>query len=91
MEAPMPDRLTLKRHAGLVDRMATTLGVDLEEATMRGRLPVEELSDVVLSCTGCTDPTACEHWLDDHEGGVAEHAPGYCRNRDRLEGLRAGT
>lgn len=30
----------LKRHAALLDRMATTLGVDLEEATLRSELPL---------------------------------------------------
>ena len=79
----------LKRHAALVDRMATTLGVDLEEAMMRGALPMEELADVVLRCTGCSDPGGCAHWLDAHADTGAPSAPGYCRNARQLEGLRA--
>lgn len=78
----------LKRHAALVDRMATTLGVDLEEATMRGDLPMEDIADVVLRCTGCSDPDGCDAWLDAHAAEGADHAPGYCRNAARLEGLR---
>ena len=78
----------LKRHAELVDRMATTLGVDLEEATMRGDMPMDDLSDMVLRCTGCSDPGACERWLDEKVVTGAEHAPGYCRNAKELEGLR---
>ena len=78
----------LKRHAELVDRMATTLGVDLEEATMRGDLPMDEIADVVLRCTNCSDPDGCAHWLDDHAATGADHAPGYCRNAVQLEGLR---
>lgn len=78
----------LKRHAALVDRMATTLGVDLEEATMRGDLPMDALADVVLRCTGCSDPNGCDHWLDDHAQTGAAHAPSFCRNSTLLEGLR---
>ncbi len=78
----------LKRHAALVDRMATTLGVDLEEATMRGDMPMDDLAEVVLRCTGCSNPDGCTSWLGDHATSGAEHAPGYCRNASMLEGLR---
>lgn len=80
----------LKRHAALLDRMATTLGVDLEEATLRGELPMDDLAEAVLRCTGCTNADGCDHWLDDHANGGAEHAPEYCRNAHQLEGLRVG-
>jgi hypothetical protein len=40
---------------------------------------------MLLSCTGCSDPGGCQHWLDDHER--AEAAPGYCRNGARLAEL----
>lgn len=69
----------LKRHAALVDRMAGTLGLDLEESALRGELSVDEIGDAVLACTGCTQPGACEHWLE-AQGSVAQHPPGYCRN-----------
>lgn len=71
----------LKRHATLVDRMAGTLGLDLEEIALRGEVSVDEIGDAVLACTGCTRPDACDHWLDTHEAG-ADHPPGYCRNAD---------
>lgn len=83
----MQSTLTLKRHADLVDRMATTQGVDLEESVMAGHLTPGELGDAVLACTGCAAPGACERWLDSHAGG--ESAPAYCRNADLLAGLAA--
>ena len=85
----MPTSITLKRHATLVDRMATTLGVDLEEKVMEGKLDFGALSDVVLGCTGCANPDECEKWLDAHSQG-ADNAPSMCRNTDLFERLKAG-
>ncbi len=67
------------RHAGLVDRMAETLGVDIAEAVQRGELPPEELRRSVFNCMGCREAESCAHWLDEHAAG-AEATPGYCRN-----------
>lgn len=47
----MPSNTTIRRHAVLVDRMATALGRDLEEEVMRGRLSPDDLPDMVLRCT----------------------------------------
>ncbi|MEY8841918.1 DUF6455 family protein, partial [Cribrihabitans sp. XS_ASV171] len=66
-------------HAGLVDRMANTLGLDLDEAALRGELAIDEISDAVLSCTACTNPDHCSGWLGKTQ--QAEQAPGYCRNQ----------
>jgi hypothetical protein len=76
----------LKRHAALVDHMATARGVDLEEATMRGDVQIEEISDAVLRCTGCSNPDHCDQWLEQQDG-VAEKSPSYCRNTDLIERL----
>ncbi len=86
----MQNRSVLKRHARLVDRMATALGIDLEEAGMRGDLPTSELTDAVLRCTGCADPEQCERWLDEHAQG-AEDTPGQCRNSDLFRQLKGQT
>jgi hypothetical protein len=86
----MTENTTLKTHADLVDRMAGTLGVDLEQAMMEGRMNVDQLGDAVLSCTGCSNPEDCRHWLEGHKGQIAEEAPGYCRNRDMLKRLSTG-
>jgi hypothetical protein len=79
---------TLKRHADLVDRMANTQGVDLEERMMAGKILPDDLSDAVLACTGCANPEACEHWLARNE--TAEQTPGYCRNADLFARLKLG-
>ncbi|MEL6595143.1 MAG: DUF6455 family protein [Pseudomonadota bacterium] len=78
---------TLKRHANLMDRMAETLGLDLEEKALRGDLPFDEIADAVMRCRGCTGAGACEKWLQDHADG-AEQAPHYCRNADLFKTLR---
>jgi len=82
--------LNRKRHADLVDRMARTLGIDLEEKIMEGELSIETLSDAVLSCTGCSDPASCEHWVASQEEEV-EEAPDLCRNRALFKLLKQGT
>jgi hypothetical protein len=73
-------------HADLVNRMSETLGVDLADEMLRGRLPPEDLRTVVLTCMGCSAPGACAEWLDAHPEG-SDAAPGYCRNKARLEGM----
>lgn len=83
----MQGKLTRDRHEGLMTRMAETLGADLEAAELRGDLPPEMREDMLLACTGCSDPTACQHWLERHDH--AERAPGYCRNGAILRGLAA--
>lgn len=84
----MQHSLTLKRHADLVDRMATARGVDLEETMMAGHLTPGELGDAVLACTGCAATGACAQWLEAHEAG-AETTPDYCRNAELFAELAA--
>jgi hypothetical protein len=45
------------------------------------------LGEVVLACTGCAAPGACERWLDSREAGEA--APDYCRNTGLFAELTA--
>ena len=71
------------RHAGLVSRMAETLGIDLAEEAQRGNLPPEALRGTVHNCLGCRRADGCEHWLEVHSGGAVA-APGYCRNAELL-------
>jgi len=85
----MPGKATLKTHADLVDRMAGTVGVDLEEAMMEGRMTFDQLGDAVLSCTGCSQPETCRKWLAEQQE-VVDAAPDYCRNRDMFRRLNAG-
>lgn len=76
----------LRKHAALVDRMATARGLDLEEAALRGKISPDGIADAVLRCTGCSNPGDCAHWLDAHS--APEHAgPSYCRNAELFEDL----
>lgn len=84
----MHSTLTLKRHAELVDRMANTLGVDLEQKIMEGQMTFDALGDMVLACTGCANPEACQHWLAKTEAATA--APDYCRNSEVFAPLLTG-
>lgn len=83
---------TIRHHAGLVDRMAQTLGLDLEEEVMRGRIGPDMLPDMVLRCTGCAHPDRCETWLQQNAPQVAEAQPDttpyYCRNAEVFDDLR---
>lgn len=82
----MQSTTTLKRHADLVDRMAGTQGVDLEERMMAGVMRPDEVSDAVLACTGCASVDACATWLDRTE--TAGATPDYCRNADLFARLK---
>lgn len=85
----MTDVPTLKRHAELLDRMAAALGIDLEEAVLRGRVDFDEIADSVLRCVGCSAPGHCARGLSAE--AVRDSAPGYCRNRALLDRLSVGT
>lgn len=76
----------LKRHAKLVDDMATARGLDLEEIALRGDLSPSDISDLVLRCTGCTQTESCEKWLSEQVGTVSA-APHYCRNAHSFDDL----
>ncbi len=86
----MTDTITIKHHADLVDRMADTLGVDLEEKILEGLLDPCTLSDAVLRCTGCSDTEGCELWLNANRGVGASAAPIMCRNATMFEFLNKG-
>lgn len=91
-EEQMPPHMTLRRHAALVDRMATALGLDLEEEVLRGRLASDALPEMVLRCTGCGDAAGCNATLSAHEAGDAAAAlsetPYFCRNAGIFDDLR---
>ncbi|HBT01463.1 DUF6455 family protein [Salipiger marinus] len=86
----MPGREDLKRHARLVDDMATALGLDLQEQMLRGRLDMDGLEEAVFSCTACTRPGDCESWLAQHNGTPEQAPPDYCRNATLFSDLRKG-
>ncbi|MES0824486.1 DUF6455 family protein [Ruegeria sp. SCP11] len=78
----MTSRETLKHHAGLVDRMATKLGVDLQQSAIDGDVLFDELTDAVLRCTDCPNPKHCQNFLV--QSAQVDRAPEYCRNQELL-------
>ena len=85
----MPQTKTIKRHADLVDRMAGTLGLDLEEKVYAGQLDPETLCDAILRCTGCSDPNGCEAWMARQTAPV-DATPLMCRNGEVFAALKSG-
>jgi len=83
----MQSQAKLKHHAALVDQMAEVQGIDLEEHMLRGNLSFMELEDAVFRCTGCTQPEACQSWLNEH-APTASTPPGYCRNSALFDALK---
>lgn len=81
----MSHRDTLKRHASLVDEMATTLGIDLQEAAIGGALRVDEISEAVLRCSDCPNPGHCESFLAENK--AVSRTPEYCQNQELLRRL----
>ncbi len=86
------DNKTTRRHAALVDRMATALGRDLQEDAIRGQLDLNTLHDMVTRCTGCTRPDNCAQFLDQAEAQdtALRDTPAYCRNAATFHMLMDG-
>ncbi len=85
----MTNQVTLRRHADLIDRMATTLGLDLEEVMLAGQLRIDTLGDAVLACTGCSNADGCDRWMEMQTGAV-QTPPEICRNADLFASLKSG-
>lgn len=81
----MSSRKDLRRHADLLDRMATNAGVNLQDAAISGTVSVDEITDAVLRCSDCPNPEHCESLLQRSE--AVGSIPEYCRNRDMLKKL----
>lgn len=71
-----------------VNAMAEAMGVDLVELTLRGTLSDDALDDMVVKCTGCTQPCACDTWLDANGASNNDAPPSYCRNDDVFAALK---
>ncbi|MDA5556420.1 DUF6455 family protein [Shimia sp. MMG029] len=83
------DRLEkIKRHAALFDDMATHVGVDLQEAAIRGAIDCDEISNAVVRCTGCLQPARCSLRVKS-AATDGTSTPIYCRNADLLHRLQA--
>ena len=78
----------IERHTDLMHGMADTVGVDLGDALLDGRLAPDELRSAVLRCTGCEAAEVCGQWLADNADSNPDAAPGYCRNADLFARLQ---
>ena len=86
-EAPLQPLLEGRERAN-GQRIATQslkLGVDLQEAAIGGSVSIDEITDAVLRCTGCTNPYHCDRALALQNGDG--RPPEYCRNQDLLARL----
>lgn len=77
----MPQSQTVKRHVRLMDDVATRVGMNLQEAAIRGALRIEEIQKAVTRCGACPDPDACEAWL----AGSEQSVPPFCQNKAMFE------
>lgn len=76
----------LRHHTALLDDTASRLGLDLQEAAIRGSLAFHEISDAVMRCADCKEPAACSQWLKSHADGP-QSVPVFCRNDEMLARL----
>lgn len=83
----MSDRAQLKRHAILVDRMASTRGIDLQDKALAGEVSIDDISEAVLNCTQCSKPANCSRWLD--QRSLSAISPEYCQNSRLFDTLAA--
>ncbi len=81
----MPDRAQIRRHASLVDRMATTRGIDLQDKALAGEVSFDDISEAVLKCTQCSNPANCSRWLDQRSRSAT--GPDYCQNSELFDAL----
>lgn len=75
----------IDHRAGVMTRMADTLGVDFATTIAQAPEAVREYRQAVMRCASCNHESECMAWMDSH--AHAEAAPDYCRNKDILEGL----
>jgi hypothetical protein len=75
-------------HPDQLPRMATALGVNLENAALAIKLDTLQRHNIAFRCSVCREKSACDAWLAAHGDGAAA-APEYCRNKSLLEELRS--
>lgn len=85
----MGRRVDFAKHADLMDRMATKVGLDLHEDVLVGRLGSDDVIDAVLACTTCSNPGACARWLDAMQV-PQDKPPEYCQNIERFDEIKRG-
>ena len=77
----------VQRHFWLTLGVAKACGVDLSLAMREGVLSPEAYAATITACRNCTDPTACEHWLEQVDAVAVP--PEFCENAELLRELQA--
>ncbi|WP_341365463.1 DUF6455 family protein [Yoonia sp. BS5-3] len=76
----------LRDHFWRVIKMAKACNVDLSTALDEGQIELEDYTQMVADCRGCTHVGACDRALV--RIPVLDEAPDYCTNRDVFDRLR---
>ncbi len=77
----------IDKHATLFNDMADTVGADIGDALLDGKIDGQGLRAAVFQCMTCDSAEQCPDWMEAHADG-AESAPEYCRNRQMLRRLK---
>ncbi len=78
----------IDRHAGIMNKMAETVGVNWSEEIVKDPTLAYRYREAVMSCTHCKHDNECQGWMAEHSH--AKETPDYCRNHALLQGLSEG-
>lgn len=77
-----------REHFWRVIKMAKACNVDLSTALDENRINIDEYTDMITGCRGCTQVEKCDRLLA--QEAHLDQAPGYCENKDTFAQLREG-
>ena len=73
-------------HFWLTRSVARSIGLNLSEVMVEGRLTPQSYAEMVTKCRQCPLVLECQQWLATHGGG-ADAAPEQCLNAAQLNSL----
>jgi hypothetical protein len=82
-DASMISTDRIRRHAALLDGMAGSAGLDLQDLAISGRMSMDNLASAVLRCAACAHPDRCVDWLRAETRAL----PDFCLNKPDLQEL----
>ena len=75
----------IDQRAGVMGKMAETLGVDFAEKIVQDPNMTATYREAVMRCSHCKHDGECTGWMAEHPH--SDTTPDYCRNKDLLEQL----
>ncbi|MEZ5676101.1 hypothetical protein SAMN06265173_10139 [Thalassovita litoralis] len=75
----------IDQRAGVMGKMAETLGVDFAEKITQDPNMTATYREAVMRCSHCKHDGECTGWMAEHPH--SDTTPDYCRNKDLLEQL----